>query len=564
RVPLEFRLAVVAANAAQAIAALRAYADSGVAAQGACAGHRDDLKRSAAASNTAAQLPAWLERRDLASIAAAWVRGVDVEWERLHTAGVRRRVSLPGYVFERQRYWIDKPQPTPAIAALHPLIDANVSTLEEQTFRKTLRPEEFFLRDHRLGDNRVLPAVAYLEMVLQACRLASPHRVVTALRDVSWLKPIVVNGAEETIDIGLLPDADGLRFEIYRLEDAQRLLYANGVVELAAPPEGAPSRHAAGIDLQAVIGRCRAHVRADVTAAFDRMGLHLGPSFQVIDTLYCNANEAYARLVASKPAAAGDWLLHPALLDGAVRTALGVGGLDADTSLRVPVQMRRLELWQPVVGDCGVLAVPSPGVAARADRRHYDVTLINPDGDVLARLEGLAIQAAPQLALMRASAAEAKPGLPAVTAPASRSPADAGVRAGAESRQLPQAVPAPASSAPQSNALTPASVHQAVVRHLMELLSAVTKLPTDQIDAKAPFENYGIDSVMILALTEQLQATYGDVPKTLFYEYQDLHSVADYFVENHAASIAAQLLRRGVTAMVDAAPVPPADPKPAA
>jgi polyketide synthase PksN len=77
----------------------------------------------------------------------------------------------------------------------------------------------------------------------------------------------------------------------------------------------------------------------------------------------------------------------------------------------------------------------------------------------------------------------------------------------------------------------PVDLQAAVVRHLIGLLSDVTKLPADQIDARAPLENYGIDSVMILALNEKLQTTFGDVPKTLFYEHQDLQGVAGYFVE---------------------------------
>ena len=64
------------------------------------------------------------------------------------------------------------------------------------------------------------------------------------------LLPIVVNEAEETIDVGLLPDAGGLRFEIYKLEEERRLVYANGFVELAASPEAAPVRQVPRIDIQ--------------------------------------------------------------------------------------------------------------------------------------------------------------------------------------------------------------------------------------------------------------------------------------------------------------------------
>jgi non-ribosomal peptide synthase protein (TIGR01720 family) len=36
-----------------------------------------------------------------------WMRGVRVEWERMYAGERRRRVALPAYPFERERYWID-------------------------------------------------------------------------------------------------------------------------------------------------------------------------------------------------------------------------------------------------------------------------------------------------------------------------------------------------------------------------------------------------------------------------------------------------------------------------
>ncbi len=548
RVPLELRFALVVASAAEAVAALRAYAQGGPVPPGAFAGRRDEPRRAlgspAAAAPEVSELPGWLAQRDLARIAQVWVRGARVEWERLHPEGSRRRVSLPGYVFERQRYWIDRPLFTTqgmqaradlasqhGLAALHPLLDANVSTLEEQTFRKTLHPEEFFLRDHRLGSNGVLPAVAYLEMALQACRLAAPHRPVVALRDVSWLRPLVVGEGGETVYIGLQPEAEGVSFEIYRLEeDGRRAVFANGHAELASKGT-APVRRAARIDVQAVVGRCLAHSGEEVAGAFGRAGLKLGPSFRVIDALYSNSNEAYARLAAPEAAetAAGTWMLHPALVDSAVRTAQGIGGLEADAGLWVPVHLRRLEVLRPVTNSCGALAVPGAGTP-RADLRHFDITIVGTDGDVLARIEGFAVQRAPQLALAlapQAKAAAAGPALPSVTAPGARSPAVAA------ERPRPQPVPEPAAQvAPPADAVSPAAVRAGVLRHLTELLSAVTKVAADQIDPHAALENYGIDSVMILRLNQKLQESFGDIPKTLFFEYQDLDSLTTYFLES--------------------------------
>ncbi|HSL55154.1 MAG TPA: type I polyketide synthase, partial [Pyrinomonadaceae bacterium] len=45
----------------------------------------------------------------LTTLGRLWLSGVDVKWSRLHEGERRRRVHLPTYPFERQRYWIDPP-----------------------------------------------------------------------------------------------------------------------------------------------------------------------------------------------------------------------------------------------------------------------------------------------------------------------------------------------------------------------------------------------------------------------------------------------------------------------
>ncbi|MFX9127653.1 hypothetical protein ABTN71_19915, partial [Acinetobacter baumannii] len=79
--------------------------------------------------------------------------------------------SLPTYPFARERYWV------PAVAAsatagatarLHPLLHRNTSDLAGQRFSSRFSGEEFFLKDHVVGGQRVLPGVAYLELARAA------------------------------------------------------------------------------------------------------------------------------------------------------------------------------------------------------------------------------------------------------------------------------------------------------------------------------------------------------------------------------------------------------------
>ena len=84
----------------------------------------------------------------LQSLGRLWLRGAKVDWQGFYAAECRRRVPLPGYPFERKRYWLDVPgqfrQPQQAIrrqethpplplplAAQHPS-PAEMSPLQQQ------------------------------------------------------------------------------------------------------------------------------------------------------------------------------------------------------------------------------------------------------------------------------------------------------------------------------------------------------------------------------------------------------------------------------------------------
>ncbi|MEV7775551.1 SDR family NAD(P)-dependent oxidoreductase, partial [Kitasatospora sp. NPDC086791] len=77
------------------------------------------------------------------------------------------------------------------------------------------------------------------------------------------------------------------------------------------------------------------------------------------------------------------------------------------------------------------------------------------------------------------------------------------------------------------------------VAYFKRLLSKATKLPVDRIDSRAPFEDLGIDSVMAMDMTAELEAVFGSLPKTLFFEFRDLRGVARHFAEEHGPALRA-------------------------
>ena len=53
----------------------------------------------------------------LESLGRLWLAGKEPDWAKLHKGGPRRRVPLPTYPFERQRYWVERQEFDPALYA---------------------------------------------------------------------------------------------------------------------------------------------------------------------------------------------------------------------------------------------------------------------------------------------------------------------------------------------------------------------------------------------------------------------------------------------------------------
>ncbi|MGZ8868875.1 MAG: beta-ketoacyl synthase N-terminal-like domain-containing protein, partial [Thermoanaerobaculia bacterium] len=93
--------------------------------------------------------------------------------------------------------------------------------------------------------------------------------------------------------------------------------------------------------------------------------------------------------------------------------------------------------------------------------------------------------------------------------------------------------------------------------------SKLLKLSSQKIDPQAPLGNYGIDSILAMNLTSELEKTFGSLSKTLFFEYQTIRDLAGYFAESHPARLSALFSARDanaaptrVTSTESRAPVP--------
>ncbi|WP_279571451.1 beta-ketoacyl synthase N-terminal-like domain-containing protein [Streptomyces sp. 8K308] len=102
---------------------------------------------------------------------------------------------------------------------------------------------------------------------------------------------------------------------------------------------------------------------------------------------------------------------------------------------------------------------------------------------------------------------------------------------------------APQSAAPAApTAAAPAEPEPDLVRRgerfLADVLATEARLPADRVNPRAPLQDYGIESVLVVRLTQRLEETFGPLPSTLFFEYQSLTALAGYLATEHPATLA--------------------------
>ncbi|WP_045825685.1 SDR family NAD(P)-dependent oxidoreductase [Teredinibacter turnerae] len=88
------------------------------------------------------------------------------------------------------------------------------------------------------------------------------------------------------------------------------------------------------------------------------------------------------------------------------------------------------------------------------------------------------------------------------------------------------------------------SKHQQLIeRYLVQEFSSVLKIPSAELYPEAALEVFGIDSIIAMKITSQLEGAFGPLSKTLFFEYQTIQSLAMYFATHHAEAIQLMLSR---------------------
>ncbi|MFD3970407.1 amino acid adenylation domain-containing protein [Streptomyces cyaneofuscatus] len=324
---------------------------------------------------------AWLSGQDVPAqsadsmvqaLAQRFLDGEAPDFAELFRDGRYRRVPLPGYPFERNRYAL----PNRAAADDGPRRDEEVLT-----------GDEFYLREHQVQGTGIAPGAMYLRWAAVAARRTASDAV--RLHDVVFLRPLAVSGVPRALRVDLRADGGTTRFTVSSTEAAgdEPVLHCQGEVSAVEPTA------AQALDLPALLRDFRptAFDPQRFYAEWRDRGIFYGPTFQGVVAVHRGDNAVLAELRVPGMASgtADGHVPHPALVDSAMQCMrlLDGDGDDGDDRLGLVFSIKSAEVLAPGATTMWALIRRAEDVRG-ADR--IDIDLATDDGTVCLRLRGIA------------------------------------------------------------------------------------------------------------------------------------------------------------------------------
>ena len=364
----------------------------------------------------------------LSSVGQLYVRGVEIDWEGFDRDYARRKVLLPTYAFQRERYWVEpiknKITGKSSTSQEHPLLQERLYSAalkkgEVQFEAQLSATSPSYLADHRVFGEAILPASAYLEMALAAGSQLLPGVSIT-VSEVVISQALLLN-EPKTVQLILRPSADvltpdedatasegGYSWQIFSLVRTPVISSPLGTNEEASASAHTWTCHATGkiaptqspraqaVELAALQARLQEEgdmsaTLSDSTSFYQQVAeqsIVYGESFQGVRRLWRSEGEALGEVQLVDGLFDKPYQWHPALLDASLQVL--IAALPVLEATYVPVRCQRFTFWKRPSRD--IFSHVQVRFEQGQETVSADLRLMAPDGQVIASIIGFQLK----------------------------------------------------------------------------------------------------------------------------------------------------------------------------
>ena len=362
----------------------------------------------------------------LESLAQLYVRGVSIDWAGFDRDYPRRRITLPTYPFQRQRFWFKTTENNSQSRQwrassqieserLHPLLGQRLkSALKEIQFQSQISGDTpAFLQDHQIYNTAIVPAAAYLEMALAAGKTVLKTDNLVLEKVVIQQALVLPEAQNKIVQLILSPqDSNTYSFQVFSLDSQPENSEPAWIAHASGKVLVGDNNDASGIDLEALSAQYSEPVSIERQyQQFQSRGMEYGVRFQAIAQLWKQSkilgpekadNTALGQIqLPSTSLEPQQYQLHPVLLDASLQV-LGAIFLDDESSdAYLPIKVKRLQVYRSPSSHLWSQVQIEPIEQKTPKNLSANLRLYDQKGNLVARVEGLLLKRVSRKALKR-------------------------------------------------------------------------------------------------------------------------------------------------------------------
>ncbi len=317
-----------------------------------------------------------LQNKEYITIASYWEQGNMINWLELYdNISVPNKIHLPTYIFAKESYWITPKAKNHSsyTETLHPLIHENISGLESQKFISRLTDHQDIISDHIVENKKILPGVAYIEMVREAVQRSGIHSI-HSISAIKWLSPLIFDVKTKNVETEIYRENEDIYIEIKSKLNNKTTIHFEARIEEVEKEIKSIYR-----DLQTIKKRTvKFYSKQQCYKVFEAKGICYGDTLQRIESANFSREEVLAKITASNKS---KYKLPIEVLDNALQTCALLWMQNSD-QLALPYAMENIS-WDDLGDDIKYCYAYH---SDHQEGKSFEVELLNATGKVLIRL----------------------------------------------------------------------------------------------------------------------------------------------------------------------------------
>ncbi|WP_228853307.1 type I polyketide synthase [Aegicerativicinus sediminis] len=337
----------------------------------------------------------------LKTVGVLYTLGFKINWDQFYGKKCAY-VKLPPIGWNHDRYWLDQRTNLGNTISFyengHPLLGGALSlsySPADRLWQNVLNTDILpYLLDHKIDDEVVLPAAAYMEMafeVMQQMNLSETHELTNFTFIESMRFP---EGKNIDLQVALIPkENNSYNFSVYSKKENEANWYLHSTATLS--PNVYDSFKISNIqDNQSFCDKEPDINSKDFYDSIHRRGLHYGESFKGVQKIWFHSNgiRAYVKLGESQKFDGNHYQFHPVLLDACLQVIAAADNNSDNNDRYLPYSCSKLvfkggfsdEVW------CNVTLIGNS--KTEDDTIEADIAIYDNKENLVAYLKGFTLR----------------------------------------------------------------------------------------------------------------------------------------------------------------------------